>query len=101
MNDIISINRQFLTMAREASKTRSGEVLTGLSRGVLDRLAQMNLDEIEAMARDIGISVISLRLNEAEIDRLLALQGLQKAAYTMAIAAGVKSSSHARAFSEA
>ncbi len=101
MNDIISINRQFLIMAREASKARSGEVITGLSRGVLDRLAQMTLDEIEAMARDIGISVISLRLNEAEMDRLLALQGLQKAAYTMAIAAGVKSPSHARAFAEA
>ena len=101
MNDIISINRQFLIMAREASKARSGEVLTGLSRGVLDRLAQMNLDEIEAMARDIGISVISLRLNEAEMDRLLALQGLQKAAYTMTIAAGVRSSSQPRAFSEA
>jgi hypothetical protein len=53
------------------------------------------------MARDIGISVISLRLNEAEMDRLLALQGLQKAAYTMAIAAGVRSSSQPRAFSEA
>ena len=101
MNDIISINRQFLIMAREASKARSGEVLTGLSRGVLDRLAQMSLDEIEAMARDIGISVISLRLNEVEMDRLLALHGLQKAAYTLAIAAGVRSSSQTRAFSEA
>jgi len=46
MNDIISINRQFLTMARDASKARSGELLTGLSRGVLDRLAQMSLEEI-------------------------------------------------------
>ena len=101
MNDIISINRQFLTMAREASKSRSGEVLTGLSRGVLDRLAQLSLDEIEAMARDIGISAISLRLSETEMDRLLALQGLQKAAYTMAVAAGVKSPGQSRQFSEA
>jgi hypothetical protein len=53
------------------------------------------------MARDIGISVISLRLNEVEMDRLLALHGLQKAAYTLAIAAGVRSSSQTRAFSEA
>ena len=101
MNDIISINRQFLIMAREASKSRSGEVLTGLSRGVLDRLAKMTLDEIEAMARDVGISAISLRLNETEMERLLALQGLQKAAYTMAIAAGVKSAGQSRQFSEA
>jgi flagellar transcriptional activator FlhD len=101
MNDIISINRQFLIMAREASKSRSGEVLTGLSRGVLDRLAQMSLDEIESMARDIGISAISLRLTETEMDRLLALQGLQKAAYTMSIAAGLKSVSQTKQFAEA
>jgi hypothetical protein len=49
-----------------------------------------------------GIRQIQLgRHNEAEMDRLLALQGLQKAAYTMAIAAGVRSSSQPRAFAEA
>ena len=71
MNDIISINRQFLIMAREASKSKSGEIMTGLSRNALDRIAQMTLDEIDAMARDIGISVISIRLTETEMDRLL------------------------------
>ncbi|MFH1869291.1 MAG: hypothetical protein ABIK82_19500 [Pseudomonadota bacterium] len=90
MNDIISINRQFLIMAREASKSRSGEIMTGLSRTVLDRIAQMTLDEIDAMARDIGISVISVRLTESEMDRLLSLQGLQKAAYSISIAASAR-----------
>jgi len=90
MNDIISINRQFLTMAREASKSKSGEVMTGLSRCVLDRLAQMSLEEIESMARDIGISAISIRLSDTEMERLLSLQGLQKAAYTVSIAASAK-----------
>ena len=101
MNDIISINRQFLIMAREASKNKSAEVLTGLSRGVLDRLAEMTLDEIEAMARDLGISAISLRFNEPEMERLLALQGLQKAAYSMSIAAGTKPSGSSKQFVEA
>lgn len=101
MNDIISINRQFLIMAREASKSRSAEVLTGLSRGVLDKLGQMSLEEIEAMARDLGISVISMRLNEAEMERLLALQGMQKAAYSMSIAAGTKNQAQSRVFTEA
>ncbi|MBI5861045.1 MAG: hypothetical protein HZB64_02520 [Rhodocyclales bacterium] len=90
MNDIISINRQFLIMAREASKSRSGEIMTGLSRTALDRIAQMTLDEIDAMARDIGISVISIRLTETEMDRLLSLQGLQKAAYSISIAASAR-----------
>ena len=90
MIDIISINRQFLIMAREASKSRSGEIMTGLSRTTLDRIAQMTLDEIDAMARDIGISAISVRLTETEMDRLLSLQGLQKAAYSISIAASAK-----------
>lgn len=90
MNDIISINRQFLIMAREASKSRSGEIVTGLSRNALDRISQMTLDEIDSMARDIGISVISIRLTETEMDRLLSLQGLQKAAYSISIAASAR-----------
>ncbi len=64
--------------------------MTGLSRTVLDRIAQMTLDEIDAMARDIGISVISIRLTETEMDRLLSLQGLQKAAYSISIAASAR-----------
>lgn len=64
--------------------------MTGLSRTVLDRIAQMTLDEIDAMARDIGISVISVRLTESEMDRLLSLQGLQKAAYSISIAASAR-----------
>lgn len=90
MNDIISINRQFLIMAREASKNESAELLTGLSRNVLDMIGKMTLEEIEAMARDMGISAISLRLSKTEMERLMALQGLQKAAYSMSIAAGAK-----------
>jgi hypothetical protein len=35
------------------------------------------------------------------MERLMALQGLQKAAYTMAIAAGAKIQNQTRAFSEA
>lgn len=64
--------------------------MTGLSRTALDRIAQMTLDEIDAMARDIGISVISIRLTETEMDRLLSLQGLQKAAYSISIAASAR-----------
>jgi hypothetical protein len=64
--------------------------MTGLSRNALDRIAQMTLDEIDAMARDIGISVISIRLTETEMDRLLSLQGLQKAAYSISIAASAR-----------
>ncbi len=86
MNDIISINRQFLNMAREASKLKSGEILTGLSRPMLDWIGKMSLEQIESLSKDIGVSAINLRLSETEMDRLLGLQTEQKAAYSVAVA---------------
>lgn len=90
MNDIVSINRQFLTMAREAAKAKSGEIITGLSRPVLDRLADMSLDQIEGIAQETGISLISFRLTEAELNRLLSLQKGQQAAYSLAVMASTE-----------
>jgi len=88
MKDIISINRQFLIMAREAASAKSGEILTGLPRPVLDLLATLSLDQIEAIAKGAGVSLITLRLNEAELTRLAALQGDQRTAYSLAVVAG-------------
>ena len=87
MGDIVSINRSFLIMAREAANTRSGEVITGLPRPVLDRLGKMNLDEIERLARGAGVSLISFRLNEAELERLASLHDRQRPAYALSVVA--------------
>jgi flagellar transcriptional activator FlhD len=87
MGDIVSINRSFLIMAREAASTRSGEVITGLPRPVLDRLGKMNLDEIERLARGAGVSLISFRLNEAELDKLASLHDRQQPAYALSVVA--------------
>ena len=85
MNDIISINRQFLTMAGEAAKSKSGEIVTGLSRPVLDKLANLSLDQIEGIAQGAAVSLISLRLTEAELHRLVSLQNGQRTAYSLAV----------------
>lgn len=90
MNDIISINRQFLTMAREEAKSRSGEIVTGLPRPLLDKLAGLSLDQIERIAQGTAVSLISLRLTEAELDRLIALQNDQRTAYSLAVAASME-----------
>lgn len=87
MNDIISVNRQFLIMAREAARTKSGEIVTGLSRPVLDKLASLSLDQIEEVAQGTGVSLINIRLNEAELDRLIKLGGNQRMAYSVAVTA--------------
>jgi len=70
MNDIISINRQFLIMAREAAKSTQGEVITGLPRNILNKLAQFSQEEIEKISTS-KLNIISMRLNEAEMDRLV------------------------------
>ena len=90
MNDIISINRQFLTMAREAAKSKSEEIVTGLSRPVLDKLAGLSLDQIEGIAQGAAVSLISLRLTEAELNRLVSLQNSQRTAYSLAVAASTE-----------
>lgn len=92
MNDIVSINRQFLIMARQLanSKSESGEIVTGLPRPVLERLANLSLDQIEAIAQGVGVSLISFRLSEAELTRLTALQESQRAAYSLAVVASEK-----------
>jgi flagellar transcriptional activator FlhD len=88
MNDIISINRQFLVMAREmASNTGIGEVVTGLPRSVLERLKDLSLEEIEALAREIGVSLITFRLKEAELNRLLFMPKEQRPAYSLMVVA--------------
>lgn len=87
MNDIISINRQFLIMAREAANSKAGEIITGLPRPVLNQLTNLSLDQIEAIAQGIGVSLITLRLSEAELARLTTLHESQRAAYSLAVVA--------------
>lgn len=87
MEDIISINRQFLTIARSTATTLSGELLTGLSRPVLDKLSRLSLDQIDSIARSASVSLISLRLTEAELERLLSLHNGRQAAYALAVMA--------------
>jgi len=72
MNDIISINRQFLIMAREAAKSTQAEIITGMPRNVLNKLALLTQEEIEKISK-LGISLISMRLTESEIARLIKL----------------------------
>lgn len=90
MNDIISINRQFLTMAREAGKSNSGEIITGLSRPILDKLGKLSLDQIEGIAQGAAVSLISFRLTEAELHRLVLLQNGRMAAYSLAVMASAE-----------
>jgi flagellar transcriptional activator FlhD len=87
MQDIASINRQFLIMAREAASSPSGEVITGLPRQILDKLAELSLEQIEEIAQRVGISLISFRLSESEFNRLISLKKSRQLAYSLAVVA--------------
>jgi hypothetical protein len=85
MLDVVSINRQFLTMARQAAQSPSGEIVTGLARPILDQLSRLTLDQIDAIARAASVSLISLRLTEAELQRLITLKNGRQMAYALAV----------------
>jgi hypothetical protein len=66
--DIISINRQFLVMVREMAKSPSGQAALGLPRKVMEKIANMSLEQIEELA-NVPVSLFTLRLTEEEIER--------------------------------
>jgi hypothetical protein len=74
-------------MARETANSPSGEVITGLSRQVLDKLAGLSLEQIEEVAQRVGISLISFRLSESEFNRLISLKESRQPAYSLAVIA--------------
>lgn len=89
MKDIISINRQFLIIAREQAKSKlfvdgGFDVSTGLSGSMLDLLGKMSMDEIEELA-NAGISLFTLRVTEKQINSYLEnIKGKKRAAYLLA-----------------
>lgn len=90
MTDIISINRQFLIMARGEASSKSGELVTGLPRGVLDKLSKLTVDQIDAIAERAGLSLISFRLSEVEVERLVSLDKTKSSAYLLNVVATEK-----------
>lgn len=89
-NDIVSITRQFLTIARSESKSEVGTLVTGLPQAVLDRLATLDLAQIESLARAINVSLITLRLDADELDRLLTLSDKSRPTYALSVISNPK-----------
>lgn len=89
-NDIVSITRQFLTIARSESKSEVGTLLTGLPQAVLDRLATLDLAQIESIARTISVSLITLRLDAEELERLITLGEKSRPTYALSLISNPK-----------
>lgn len=71
MNDPIFLNRNYLLQVREAAKTPSAEIETGLPPSLLRRISSLTSAEIEQVAKSLPVLGFTLRLDEAAFDRLL------------------------------
>jgi len=69
--DIASINRNYLLHLREVARGGLSEIFVGIPRDVMQRIAKMSMDEIEKLASTLPASVISFRLADSDVDRLL------------------------------
>lgn len=69
--DIASINRNYLLHLREVAMGGLSEIFVGIPRDVMQRIAKMSMDEIEKLASTVPASVISFRLAESDMERLL------------------------------
>lgn len=85
--DLIVVNRGFLLMARGVAKSPAAELLTGMSRAVLDRLSRLSVEEIEGLAKSIRVSLMTFRLSGDELERLIELKPEQRADYALSCVA--------------
>ncbi len=88
MKDIISVNRQFFILARERARNKpadvSFDVVTGLSASALNRIAQLDMEEIEVLAQS-EIGLLTLRISEKQIDTILSdMREKKRTAYLVA-----------------
>jgi hypothetical protein len=87
--DLIKINRQFLLLTRQlALDGTAAELMTGLQRSVIDRIASLDMDEIEELAETVGISLYTLRLTDPALDRLIQMPRNAKSTYAEATLVG-------------
>lgn len=83
--DLLKINRQFLLLTRQlAQDGDAAELMTGLPRTVVDRIATLDMDEIEELAENVGVSLYTIRLPDPVFSRLLKLPPEAKSAYAEA-----------------
>ena len=83
MKDIFSINYQYLIMARDAAKSNSGELLSGIPRSILDKLSEMSVEEIGELAQSAGVSLLGIRLSESEMIQLMNMPKSYRTTYVV------------------
>ena len=87
--DVLKINRQFLLLTRQlALDGTAAELMTGISRPMIDRIASLDMDEIEELAETIVVSLYTLRLTDQTFNRLVQMPRAAKSTYAEATLVG-------------
>mgnify|MGYP000844055197 CR=1 FL=1 len=87
--DILKINRQLLLLTRQmAQDTEAAELMTGLPKTVIEKIATLDMDEIDDLAETVGVSLYTLRLNDPAFTRLLQMPREARSTYAEAAIAG-------------
>ena len=62
--------------------------MTGLPRSVIERIANLDMDQIEELAETIGISLYTLRLTDPALNRLIQMPRDANSTYAEATLVG-------------
>jgi hypothetical protein len=83
--DILKINRQLLLLTRQmAHDMEAAELMTGLPKSVIEKIAALDMDEIEELAETVGVSLYTLRFSELSFSRLLQMPREVRSTYAEA-----------------
>jgi flagellar transcriptional activator FlhD len=87
--DVLKINRQLLLLTRQmAHDIDAAELLTGLPKSVIQKIASLDMDEIEELAETVGVSLYTLRFSDPAFSRLLQMPREARSTYVEAAIAG-------------
>ena len=83
--DVLKINRQFLMLARQASSDpEAAELMTGVPKSLIDKIAMLDMDEIDEIAASLGVSLFTIRLSDVTFSRLLKMPPGARSTYAEA-----------------
>ena len=87
--DILKINRQLLLLTRQMAQDKeAAELMTGLPRSVIEKIASLDMDEIEDLAETVGVSLYTLRFSDPAFSRLLEMPREARSTYAEAAIVG-------------
>lgn len=68
MKDVVSLNRGFLHLARSHAEDPLTSLVMGIPEETLKILRSLTIEQVDALAETLPLSVFTMRLNPAQLD---------------------------------